>query len=80
MGVSESAQKNCNESLKTFISDVLGSFDCTCKSKCCDNFKCINFYYHCRTINKDDMSETEEETPATTDNNDESPLSINLMN
>ena len=74
MGVSESAQKNCNESLNTFITDVLGSFDCTCKSKCCDYFKCINFYYHCRTTNKDDLSETEEEgTPVT-------PLSDNLLN
>ena len=74
MGVSESSQKNCSESLNTFITDVLGSFDCTCKSKCCDHFKCINFYYHCRTTNRDDLSESEEEgTPAT-------PLSDNLLN
>ena len=62
MGISESSQKNCNESLNTFITDVLGSFDCTCKSKCCDNYKCINMYYHCRTIQKkDDLTDSEEE-------------------
>jgi len=25
------------------------------KSKCCENYKCLNFYYHCRTtaVNED---------------------------
>ena len=75
MGVSESSQKNCNESLNTFITDVLGSFDCTCKSKCCDPFKCINLYYHCQTIKKeDDLTDSEEKlTPRTL-------LSENLLN
>ena len=74
MGVSESSQKNCNESLQKFISDVLGSFDCTCKSRCCEYFKCINLYYHCRTTNKDNINESEEEEIPQT------PLSDNLLN
>ena len=61
MGISESAQKNCNESLNTFITDVLGSFDCTCKSKCCENYKCLNLYYHCRTTKEDILTESEDE-------------------
>ncbi len=72
MGVSESSQKNCNESLQKFISDVLGSFDCTCKSRCCEYFKCINLYDHCRTNNNTSENE-EEEIPQT-------PLSDNLLN
>ena len=67
-------EKNCNESLQKLIEAVLGSFDCTFKSKCCDYFKCINLYYHCRTTNKDNINESEEEEKPTT------PLSDNLLN
>ena len=42
LGISGSSQKKCNESLQKFIEEVLGCFDCTFKSKCCDYFKCIN--------------------------------------
>ena len=74
MGISESSQKNCNESAQKFIESVLGSFDCTFKSKCCDYFKCINLYYHCRTNNNTSTNESEgEEIPQT-------PLSDNLLN
>ena len=70
MGVSESSQKT----VMNHLSDVLGSFDCTCKSKCCEYFKCINLYYHCRTTNKDNINESEEEEIPQT------PLSDNLLN
>ena len=44
MGLSESSLKSC-------ISEVLGSFDCTCKSKCLESCRCMACYYHCRTTN-----------------------------
>ena len=59
MGISESSLQNCNDSLKNCITDVLGSFDCTCKSKFCENYKCLNWYYHCRTTQNDILTESE---------------------
>ena len=47
--------------LKNCITDVLGSFDCTCKSKCCENYKFLNLYYHCRTAQNDILTESEDE-------------------
>ncbi len=49
MGMSESSLKTLTNPLQSCVSEVLGSFDCTMKSKCCENYKCLNFYYHCRT-------------------------------
>jgi hypothetical protein len=53
MGISESVLSQC-------VGDVLGSFDCTIKSKCLENVKCMNLYYHCRTTNSE-MSDSEDE-------------------
>jgi hypothetical protein len=58
MGVSESVQSQCIES-------VLGSFDCTIKSKCLENVKCMNLYYHCRTINSEMTDSDDEKTLST---------------
>jgi hypothetical protein len=55
MGLSESVLNNC-------VSDVLGSFDCTLKSKCLENVKCLNLYYHCRTVEGDILESDDEET------------------
>ena len=49
MGMTESSLKTITNPLQSFVSEVLGSIDCTLKSKCCENYKCLNFYYHCRT-------------------------------
>ena len=53
MGLSESVLNNC-------VNEVLGSFDCTIKSKCFENYQCLNLYYHCRTTNSD-VNESEDE-------------------
>ena len=50
MGMSESSFKTLTNPLQSCISEVLGSVDCIMKSKCCENHKCFDFYYHCRTI------------------------------
>ena len=64
MGLSESTMSDC-------ISNVLGSFNCTCKSKCCDYCKFLKFYYHCRTTQGIIISERKDEiTPSIS----ESPL------
>ena len=49
MGMTESSLQTLTNPLQSCVSDVLGSFDCTLKSRCCENYKCLNFYYHCRT-------------------------------
>ena len=69
MGLSESSLQSCNEILKTCITDVLGSFDCTCKSKCMEKCKCMNLYYHCRTTRGDDIVTVSEDeiTPSVID-------------
>ena len=46
MGLSESTLQNC-------VTNILGSFDCTCKSKCCEYCKFMKLYYHCRTTQSD---------------------------
>ena len=51
MGMTESSLQTLTNPLQSCVSEVLGSFDCTMKSKCCENYKCLNFYYHCRTTN-----------------------------
>ena len=50
MGMLESSLKTLTNPLQSCVSDVLGSFDCTMKSKCCENYNCLNCYYHCRTV------------------------------
>lgn len=57
MGLTESGLKILTEPLSACISDVLGSFDCTCRSNCCENF--TNCYSHCRTIESNE-ADTEE--------------------
>ena len=75
MGMSESSLKTLTNPLQSCVSEVLGSFDCTMKSKCCENYKCLNFYYHCRTTNND----ANEDDEITTIYNSEiqTPMSIN---
>ena len=78
MGITESSLQTCVKPLQTCVSEVLGSFDCTMKSKCCENYKCLNFYYHCRTTQSDIISDTDDEV--TTIYNTETtptPLSVN---
>ena len=75
MGITESSLQTCVKPLQTCVSEVLGSFDCTLKSKCCENYKCLNFYYHCRTTQSDIINDTDDEV--TTIYNTETPLSIN---
>ena len=63
MGMTESSLQTLTNPLQSCVSDVLGSFDCTLKSRCCENYKCLNFYYHCRTTTgKNEGEDTEEET------------------
>ena len=57
MGMSESSLNTLTNPLQSCVSEVLGSFDCTMRSKCCENYKCWNFYYHCRTTNVNDSLE-----------------------
>ena len=45
MGMTESSLQTLTNPLQSCVSEVLGSFDCTMKSKCCENYKCLNFYY-----------------------------------
>ena len=52
MGMTESSLQTLTNPLQSCVSEVLVSFDCTMKSKCCENYKCLNFYYHCRTNGK----------------------------
>ena len=61
MGLSESTMSHC-------INGVLGSFDCTCKSKCCDYCEFLKCYYHCHTTQGDSVTDSEDE-------NDECTLS-----
>ena len=72
MGITESSFKTLTNPLQSCVSEVLGSFDCTLKSKCCEQYKCLNFYYHCRTNQKDIDSSDDDEliaTPPTIDTN-----------
>ena len=75
MGVTESSLKTCVKPLQSCVSEVLGSFDCTLKSKCCENYKCLNFYYHCRTTNENEIDNSDDEI--TTIYNTESPITEN---
>jgi hypothetical protein len=61
MGLSESGLKIMVEPFKTCITQVFGSFDCTCKSKCCDYYKVCNCYHHCRTIDESTYIESDDE-------------------
>ena len=62
MGMTESSLQTLTNPLQSCVSDVLGSFDCTLKSRCCENYKCLNFYYHCRTTagKNEDINEESE--------------------
>ena len=67
MGLSESTMSDC-------INGVLGSFDCTCKSKCMESCKCMICYYHCRTSGSDIISESEDENDEFTPSVSETPF------
>ena len=77
MGITESSLQTCVKPLQTCVSEVLGSFDCTMKSKCCENYKCLNVYYHCRTTNPDIINDTDDEVTTIYNTETPSPLSIN---
>jgi hypothetical protein len=59
MGMSESGMKICIGPVDSCVSNVLGSFDYTCKSKCFENYKCCSCYSHCRTNDKEEKDDTE---------------------
>jgi hypothetical protein len=61
MGLSESGLKIMVEPAHSCISQVLGSFDCTLKSKCCDYQKICSCYYHCRTVDESTYIESDHE-------------------
>ncbi len=54
MGMSESGLRIFIEPVNNCVSNVLGSFDYTCRSKCLENYKCCSCYSHCRTNDKSD--------------------------
>ena len=60
MGMSESGFKIMVEPINNCVKDVLGSFDCTCKSRCCEYYKMFDCYAHCRT-NEDDRIDSQDE-------------------
>jgi hypothetical protein len=65
MGMSESGMRIFISPFNACVSDVLGSFDYTCKSKCCENYKFCSCYSHCRTNNmgeKEDDDDNKEDT------------------
>ena len=61
MGLTESSLKTMTNPIQSCVSEVLGSFDCTLKSKCCENYKCLNFYYHCRTTEGNVIDNSDDE-------------------
>lgn len=61
MGMTESSLKTMTNPIQSCVSEVLGSFDCTLKSKCCENYKCLNFYYHCRTTDGAIIEDSDED-------------------
>ena len=75
MGLSESGLKTMTTPIQSCVSEVLGSFDCTLKSKCCENYKCLNFYYHCRTTEGNLIDNSDDEVTVNNSEN-QSPLSI----
>jgi hypothetical protein len=60
MGMSESGFKIMVEPINNCVKDVLGSFDCTIKSKCCESYKMFDCYAHCRT-NEDERMDSQDE-------------------
>ena len=56
MGITESSLQTCVKPLQTCVSEVLGSFDCTMKSKCCENYKCtqahVDFEFNAEEIRR----------------------------
>ena len=78
MGMSESSLKTLTNPIQSCVTEVLGSFDCTMKSKCCENYKCLNFYYHCRTVQSDIIDNNSDDEVTTIYNTETpSPLSVN---
>ena len=61
MGLTESSLKAMTNPIQSCVSEVLGSFDCTLKSKCCEQYKCLNFYYHCRTNQDANIDNSDDE-------------------
>ena len=73
--MSESSLKTLTNPIQSCVTEVLGSFDCTIKSKCCENYKCLNFYYHCRTTNPDIIDNSDDEVTTIYNTETPSPLS-----
>ena len=55
MGMTESSLTTLTAPLQSCISEVLGNFDCIIKSKCCENYKCLDLYYRCSTLSPVDV-------------------------
>ncbi len=75
--MSESSLKTLTNPIQSCVTEVLGSFDCTMKSKCCENYKCLNFYYHCSKTNPDIINDTDDEVTTIYNTETSSPSSIN---
>ena len=75
MGLTESSLKTMTNPIQSCVSEVLGSFDCTLKSKCCENYKCLNFYYHCRTTEGNVIDNSDDEVTINNSEN-QSPISL----
>ena len=60
--------------IQSCVSEVLGSFDSTLKSKCCEQYKCLNFYYHCRTTDSNVIDNSDDEVTINSEN--QSPISL----
>ena len=75
--MTESSLKTLTNPIQSCVTEVLGSFDCTMKSKCCENYKCLNFYYHCRTVQSDIIDNSDDEVTTIYNTETASPLSVN---
>ena len=75
--MSESSLKTLTNPIQSCVTEVLGSFDCTMKSKCCENYKCLNFYYHCRTTQSDIIDNSDDEVTTIYNTETPTPLSVN---
>ena len=74
--MTESSLKTLTNPMQSCVSEVLGSFDCTMKSKCCENYKCLTFYYHCRTTDTN-IDDTDDEVATIYNSENQTPISIN---
>ena len=79
MGLTESSLKTMTNPIQSCVSEVLGSFDCTLKSKCCEQYKCLNFYYHCRTNQDSNVVDNSDDEVTTIYTETQSPPSSSPM-